>query len=156
MKTVIKILLILLICYLGFVVFIMYNAEKAPMLDISSLELNTLENSNYTFKSNRPKIVNIWATWCGPCIKEFPAFQNIYDKYSDQVDFVMISDEPVSKIQKWKTKNDYSFDFVVSDSSFSTRPVTYFIQKDGEIISRKIGGISENKLEEITLDLLKK
>lgn len=29
-------------------------------------------------------IINFWATWCAPCIKEMPAFQKIHDEYIDQ------------------------------------------------------------------------
>jgi thiol-disulfide isomerase/thioredoxin len=49
-----------------------------PVVDYEGLK-PLLEKHNDTIY-----IVNFWATWCGPCIKELPYFQQIHDKYRDQ------------------------------------------------------------------------
>ena len=36
-------------------------------------------------------LVNLWATWCGPCGMEFPAMQQAYEKYQDKVEIVALS-----------------------------------------------------------------
>ncbi|WP_339654302.1 TlpA disulfide reductase family protein [uncultured Salegentibacter sp.] len=45
--------------------------------------------------------VDIWATWCGPCIAEIPALKNLQKKFPD-VNFVSISIDRKSEIEKWK------------------------------------------------------
>ena len=39
-------------------------------------------------------LINIWATWCGPCRAEFPFMEEAYEKYSDSVAIVALSCEP--------------------------------------------------------------
>lgn len=42
------------------------------------------------FYDEKPIILNFWTSKCGPCQMEMPDFQELYDKYQDQVHFVMI------------------------------------------------------------------
>ena len=36
------------------------------------------------YKDNKTYVINFWATWCSPCVKELPYFQEIHDKYGNQ------------------------------------------------------------------------
>lgn len=48
--------------------------------------------------------IDIWATWCGPCIKEFPELKQLMDDYKDNkmIEFVCISIDSESDKQKWR------------------------------------------------------
>lgn len=39
---------------------------------------------------DRPTIINLWATWCPPCREEMPVFQQAFNQYGEQVNFVLI------------------------------------------------------------------
>ena len=39
-------------------------------------------------------LLNLWATWCGPCAREFPAMQEAYEQYQDKVEIIALSVEP--------------------------------------------------------------
>ncbi len=52
--------------------------QEIRVVDFAGLQ-PLLEKSNDT-----TYIVNFWATWCAPCLKELPYFQQIHEKYSDQ------------------------------------------------------------------------
>ena len=39
-------------------------------------------------------LINLWATWCGPCVMEFPFMQQAYEQYSDRVGIIALSVDP--------------------------------------------------------------
>lgn len=40
-------------------------------------------------------LINIWATWCGPCRNEFPHMQEAYEAYRDDIEIIALSSEPM-------------------------------------------------------------
>lgn len=62
------------------------RAQEIKILDFAGLKplLETRNDTTY--------IINFWATWCIPCVKEIPYFQQIHDKYQHQpVRVVLVS-----------------------------------------------------------------
>lgn len=51
------------------------NPEKIPVLDFEALAPLLHQKNDTTY------IVNFWATWCAPCVKELPAFEKINEEY---------------------------------------------------------------------------
>ena len=48
--------------------------------------------------------IDVWATWCGPCIREIPALKEVESKYHNKnIEFVSISIDKISDHEKWKT-----------------------------------------------------
>ncbi len=85
-------------------------------------------------------LVNYWATWCRPCIKEIPDLEAIQKAYGPSgVTVLMISDETHDKLRKFIDKNDllvnvgridYEFDWAPMGNE---RPVTFLVNKQGVI-----------------------
>ena len=50
-------------------------------------------------KDHEAVLVNLWATWCGPCLMEFPYLSEVYQKYSDRVAFIALSVEPKNTME---------------------------------------------------------
>ncbi len=60
--------------------------EPVKVVDYKGLEpyLNKQNDTTY--------VINFWATWCGPCVKELPCFEQITDNYNDQkVKVILVS-----------------------------------------------------------------
>lgn len=76
----------------------LHIGEEAPNFALESLndEIISLES----FKGKNVYI-DVWATWCGPCIKELPAFKRMAEKYED-IEFVSISIDKKEHYEKWK------------------------------------------------------
>jgi len=93
--------------------------------------------------------MNLWATWCGPCIAEMPSIQSLYDDYSEnsEVVFIMLSlDESFDKAKKFKARKDFSFPiYTMINRSLPNMykkgsiPSTFVISKDGRIVQQKVG-----------------
>ncbi len=112
--------------------------------------------------AGKPIIVNIWATWCGPCVNELPHFNKFYKEYGDEIQFMMVNCESRSDQEYVEYFVDYlDYDFPVFydfDDSASLAysegyiPLTIVIDADGNLVTTHTGSMSESQL----LDLIKK
>ena len=50
--------------------------------------------------SNKPLLVNFWATWCDPCREEFPDLVKLDAEYKGRIDFITISLDELSEIDR--------------------------------------------------------
>ena len=139
-----------------FILFLGCNSsisKNKKLSDIESLQLKTsfvdLKNKKVDLTSYEGKkiVINHWATWCGPCIKEMPGIeraQKILKNY-DYI-FLLVSDEKVSKIFEFKNDNKYEFNFLKSVRSNETLgiyslPTSYIFDENGIKIETIVGTI---------------
>ena len=73
------------------------NAAEEPSVKVVKFdEVQKL----MTTSSDQIQVINFWATWCKPCIKELPYFQAIHQKWGSQVDVTLISLDFADEVQK--------------------------------------------------------
>ncbi len=92
--------------------------------------------------------MNIWATWCPPCIAEMPSIHRLYQKFEDSenISFVLVSmDEDFEKARKFMA--DRNFDMPIyhyrnkAEGTYESTviPTTYIITPDGKLALQKNG-----------------
>lgn len=90
-------------------------------------------------------LVNIWATWCAPCVAEMPSLQDLYNDYKGKVKFVFLTNEGSEVTTPFMKKR--GFDLPVSQIVYrlpekmqtGSIPATFLITKSGKIAIRKVG-----------------
>ena len=131
--------------------------EELPLIERFAFE--DLEGTKIDWDSTKGKVVlvNFWATWCKPCIKEMPSLSEAYIKLKDHnVIFIVASDEDVKKIKKFESRHHYNFDLLhsktsVFDLDVQALPTTLIINEKGEVVFNEIGARNWNSDKNIEL-----
>ena len=135
--------------------------DNKNVSDLESLQLktsfvdlyeNTLDLSVY---KEGKVIISYWATWCRPCIEEMPSLKRAEEILEDYgYTFLLVSDETISKISKFKNERNFDFNFLKSIKSFETlgiysMPTSYIFDENGKMIETIVGAIEWDSEEMI-------
>jgi thiol-disulfide isomerase/thioredoxin len=120
---------------------------ESLLLKSSLVDLNNKKVDIKFLKGNKV-ILNYWATWCKPCIKEMPSLVRAQKKlknYNYQV--ILISDENLEKITKFQSKSKYDLNFIKSVKSNElvgvySLPTTHIFNEKGNKIETIVGTIA--------------
>jgi len=123
------------------------SEEKQKTLSDYNWKLQNLDGTTAQFSSAEKKVtlVNIWATWCPPCIAEMPSMQALYNTYKEDVSFYFVSIEDPKTVQTFMEKEKYNFPVYTTQDTFpealqtNSFPTTYLISKNGKIVMHKTG-----------------
>lgn len=100
--------------------------------------------------NDKPVFLNIWATWCPPCIAELPGILELYNDSKESANFILVSNESPEDVKAFAEKNGYTdlpFYFARSTpAAFSSQsiPITFLVSKDGRVVLKKKGAARWN------------
>jgi thiol-disulfide isomerase/thioredoxin len=101
-------------------------------------------------------ILNFWATWCGPCKEEIPAFVELYDRYKDKgLVIVGVSiDDSVEQLRPFMKEFRMQYPVLQMNEAIETAygpfygvPMTFFIARDGTICRKHMGPATREQFE---------
>ena len=137
-----------------------------------AFDFSAMDKDGNTFKLSDYKgkkvYINVWASWCGPCIREMPELEKAYQKLKDKEDVVFLSiTSPSDDVFKNQSPQDKGKDVILNKAKElgATYPVLFdvndrfiinyairsfpthiFINSDGTIGNRIAGGVTEESL----------
>ena len=129
-----------------------------PLTDGSEAKLSEL------LKDKEVVVLNIFASWCGPCEKEFPDMEKTYQKYKDKMEIVAVSGDLVldemEDMVKYKEEHNLSFLIGMKNESIDSLkiggfPTTYIIDRNGRIVFSQSGAfLHEGDFEKVVTSLM--
>ncbi len=144
----------------------LFNASFAQQKSDESLLQNVsgegLQEIISAYEGEKAVLVNVWATWCAPCIEEFPYIVDLQQKYDDKLHVVFISADFPSQRSKaldflkkqnvdwktyFKTGKDQPFIEALSKKWSGALPFTKILNRNGEIVASWEQGAEYDKFE---------
>jgi thiol-disulfide isomerase/thioredoxin len=134
--------------------------QQMPALGFQSSQGETVQLAGF---KGKPTVVNLWATWCPPCVREMPVLQKAQADLPG-VNFVFVNQgESPDKVNPWlqarnlHLRNMLLDEARVAGAAFkqSALPMTLFFDADGRLVSTRIGELSAATLAE-RLDAIRK
>ena len=122
--------------------------------------LATLSGEPFTLSEHRGRVtvLNLWATWCTPCVKELPYFDRLQAEDPEAVTVLaihsdLITDDPVAYLEKF----DYQIAFAVDETGeiiaslggSTMLPQTLVLDADGVVRYNKVGSVTYEALREL-------
>ena len=125
----------------------------APDFTVYDAEGIAVKLSDYFGK---PIVLNFWASWCGPCKMEMPEIQKFYDKYGQEIHFLLVSvDDSLDAAKSFISDSGYTFPVYFDTTSVgaytygaSSIPLTFFIDAEGNLTAYYMGAMSESILQQ--------
>ena len=131
-------------------------APKLP--EHPSLKLATVDGGEYDLATRRGKwvVVNFWATWCSPCLKEMPELSAL-DAMREHVEVIGLAYEDIAPadMQAFLKKHPVVYPVAIVDvydppKDFATPrglPMTYLLAPDGKVAKQFLGPVTAREIE---------
>ncbi|MFA5831838.1 MAG: TlpA disulfide reductase family protein [Bacteroidota bacterium] len=131
------------------------NGEQAP--DFTWYNQDGKQVSFVEYSKGKAVLVNFWATWCGPCVRETPDLVELSKEYASQgIAFIGISadrgDDAMDLVSEFVKKYQVTYPIVIDNGNLEEAfgglrgyPTTFYIDRSGKIVKKMIGMQSKEK-----------
>ena len=125
----------------------------APDFSLMDLDGNPVHLADLR---GQPVIVNFWASWCGPCVHEFPLLRAAAEEHAgdDLVVLGIVYQDRSESARAFMQQNGGTWQALMDPDERVARaykifgpPETYFIGRDGRIVARHIGQLTAASLD---------
>jgi thiol-disulfide isomerase/thioredoxin len=133
-------------------------------------DLSFRDSKNNVLSLNQLKgkvvVINLWATWCPPCLAEMPSLDQLYQDFKSNDRIIILSvdiDGNLSTSRKFMAKRKYGLPVYQLNSalpnelSTTSIPTTIILDKAGKLVIKHVGGMNfgSQKFRKSLLDLSK-
>jgi peroxiredoxin len=133
-----------------------HKSEGTANLDLVFKDMNGAEVRLADYKG-KVILLNVWATWCGPCELEIPELVEAYSKYKDKgvVVLGLSLDDSAETLRAYAPKKKMDYPLLLWDDKFDDAygpiigvPITFFIGRDGTISRRHFGPVTKERIDQ--------
>ncbi len=138
------------------------GSESSETVALPQVELTDLATGESVMADTieGPAIVNLWATWCGPCRAEMPAFQDVSTEYAD-VRFVGVNQgDAGDAAREFLDEIDVTFAQYLDPNGELTNalrvaglPATFLIDADGTVVDVHNGALDADGIRRLVAQL---
>ena len=133
-------------------------ATEPTLPERPTLKLATVEGGEYDLAARRGKwvVVNFWATWCSPCLKEMPELSAL-DAMREHVEVIGLAYEDIAPadMRAFLEKHPVVYPVAIVDvydppKDFATPrglPMTYLVDPDGKVAKQFLGPVTAREIE---------
>lgn len=126
---------------------------------LQDFEVTCIDGSTFNLADTRGKVVfiNLWATYCGPCVKELPHFVELYHEHEGDIAMLAIhANLTTEDVDAYLAEKDWDISFVVDDEDETlfgivngslALPQTIVLNRKGEVIYNQVGSVTQEVLE---------
>lgn len=152
--------ILLLVVWLAGSVGLAPAAEPSDAVDaVPQLRVATLDGASFDLAAQRGKwvVINYWATWCSPCLKEMPDL-DAFARTRDDVAVIGLAYEDISveDMRAFLVEHPVSYPIAIIDvyeppAAFPAPrglPMTWLIAPEGQVAKRFLGPITVRDLEQ--------
>ena len=141
------------------------DLSGSPLPDFTLMDV-TGQQRNVSEWKGKVLVINLWASWCPPCLQEIPYFIKLQEQYGDQgLQFVGIALEGVDEVLDFANEQGINYPLLVGEqdviklaSKFGNSngglPYTVVIDRESRIHFIKQGPLSEAEAEQVITPLL--
>ena len=143
-----------------------YEALVGTRFEFTATDLDGNEISSADlFAQNEVTVLNLWATWCGPCIGELGALQELYTKLQEKgcgIVGMLVMDEDLESAKALAAENGLTYPVIQAPDTLpdyitlKSVPVTLFFGRDGTMIAAPVSGAHVEEYEKILETLFSK
>lgn len=134
----------------------MERGETAP--DFEAVDFDGRQVKLSDFKG-KPILLNFWATWCPPCLKELPEFQRFFDEHGEDVNIVAVnlttSERSALHVKNFVLENKLAFPVYLDEDGLAAQvylvryiPTSYFLDENLKIIEIHVGPLTYEQIKE--------
>lgn len=133
----------------------------APAWSLAAVDGTVLSSTNL---AGRVVLMNFWATWCPPCVREIPdlsAFHKAHEAEGVTVVGASVDEGGAEVVRRFAAKNGIAYPVGIAGTNLMEAfgaagpiPTTFVIDRQGRFAARYLGALTLEELERVTRPLL--
>lgn len=138
-------------------------AQRLPAFTLPDLEGRERHPEEW---AGKVLVVNFWATWCPPCLREIPAFTQLQASYGERgVQFIGIAIDDADKVRAFARRQPLNYPILLGDmqgdalsrqlgNRIGSLPYTVVVDAKGEVRDKRFGEYERDDLEKVLIALV--